>query len=199
MAVNLATSDIVAQAVIELEQAPISSFAEDHEFPRSLAKHYPRVLDACLATSNWSFARELKSLPPATAPSGTVEDPDLPYLFKLPSDCVKLRRVLGENIKWRLDEAFIRSSSETALTIRYTRRIETESKLPAPFREWVALELAVRLAPTHLQTRTKRADLANMAKEARALALKDDRNMSSGDRWDGDEDAADDWVELAVR
>lgn len=199
MAVNLATSDIVAQAVLELEAAPISSFAEDHEFPRNLAKHYPRALDTCLTASNWSFARVLAALPQATAPSGAAEDPDLPYLFKVPSDCVKLRDVDGDTIAWRRDEGFIRASAPASLNIRYTRRITDETKLPATFREWVALELAIRLAPKHLQTRTKRADLKTMALDARRIALEEDRNMASGVRWDGDDDAASDWVELATR
>lgn len=199
MALVLATSTIVAQAVRELEQAPISSFADSHRFPQSLAAAYPTALEVCLEEHDWSFARVLSDLPQASAP-GIAADPDLPYLYQLPSDCVKLRHVYlapGSGV-WRKDGDYLRSDQAAPLKIRYTSRTDQEAKLPASFREAVALRLALALSPQWLTTRTKRADLYNMADNAMLRARTADRIDGTPRRWDGG-DAATDWTSEAMR
>lgn len=200
MALVLATSTIVAQAVRELEQSPVSSFGDDHRFPQALADAYPTALDACLEDHDWSFARVLADLPAADPDPAPAADPDLPYLYQLPSDCVKLRHVYLDlsTSTWRRDGDFLRSDQATSLKIRYTRRDEQESLLPATFREAVSLRLAVMLAPEWLTTRTKRADLYNMADRALTVAKKADRVDGTPRRWDGDGDTVD-WISEAQK
>lgn len=197
MAVTLATSTIVTQAVRELERGDFSSFGDDSDLGRDLAETYPTALDFCLGAEDWTFARRLADLPPAVA-SLAPADPDLPYLYKLPADCVRLRDVYDDEISWRKDGDFLRATAETGLKIRYTVRIEVESSLPAAFRDWAALRLAIMLAPRWLQSRTKRKDLYDMGKAAFADAKTEDRIDGSGRRWDG-EDGFSDWVSEATR
>lgn len=197
MTIPLSTSTIAQQAVRELEQGNFSSFADDSDLARDLASAYPTALDNCLSSEDWTFASRLADLPPAASASA-VADPDLPYLYMLPADCVRLRDVFDDEISWRQDGDFLRATAETGLKIRYTIRTDNESKLPAPFRDWVSLRLAIMLAPIWLQSNTKRANLYALAKDALTDAKAHDRVASSGRRWDSD-DGFSDWVSEALR
>jgi len=162
-----------------------------------VAGAYPTALDFCLTSEDWTFASRLADLPPATSATAPA-DPDLPYLYQLPADCVMLRDVYDDQIAWRRDGDFLRADAEAGIKIRYTARTETESKMPAPFREWVSLRLAIMLAPTWLQSRSKRRDLYDLAERALVDAKARDRVAGSGRRWDGDGEMSD-WVSEALR
>lgn len=197
MAVNLATSTIVAQAVRELERGDFSSFGDSSQIAKDLAAAYPTALGFCLAAEDWTFASKIADLPLAVSAT-TPADPALPFLYQLPADCVLLRDVYNDDISWRRDGDFLRASIETGLKIRYTSKVDSEDKMPEAFRDWVSLRLAIMLAPTWLQSRTKRADLYNLSERALVDAKSHDRVASSGRRWDGDGGFSD-WASEATR
>lgn len=198
MALNVAASIIVDQALVELELDPISSFGDDSDLARDVAGKYPAALKYCLEAEDWSFASVIADLPPATPDAPPAGDAALVYLYKLPSDCVRLRAVLDAGVTWRLDENFLRADAGDGLKIRYTRAVADEDAMPASFAEFVSLRLAIKLSPRWLQSRSKRADLHSLMKEAQADAKTADRTISSGRRWDGN-DMGTDWVSEALR
>ncbi|MEX0306028.1 MAG: hypothetical protein AB3N12_01465 [Ruegeria sp.] len=159
MPIAIAASTIAQQAFREMEVAPIGSFADGSPQAAAASEQYPDALNAMLEAHDWSFASKIVQLPQI---SGTEEtDPDLIYRYKLPSDLVALRRVYPKGLKFRRDGNEIRCTQSGGLTVRYTWSITNEALLPSTFKRVVSLELAIRLAPQYVSSRTKRADLKN--------------------------------------
>lgn len=198
MAQPIAASTIAQQACRFMEKRPIGSFAEDHELPQAMAEQYPTALRMCLEAHDWGFARKLALLPEIAAlPAGEIADDDLPHVYALPSDCAALRLVLPAGTRYRRDEALLRADVGGGLKVRYTRVIDNEALLPATFRTYVALQLAVLLAPEYVTTRTKRADLKDDLASAEAAAKRAHFQDASAARMDG-RDEAGDWAEEAT-
>ena len=194
----IATSTIVAQAFRFAELSAISSLADDSPKAQAASEQYQRALGICLSRFDWSFARRFAVLPQVSSISSTQSpDPNLHYAYKLPGDCIKLRLV-ERGVKWRLDDKYLFSNQATNLSIRYTRRIDDETKLPDTFQTAVSYQLAVLLAPKYVGSRTKRADLKNDLYEALQMAKEDDKYSASDDSWDGIDDP-EDWVQEACR
>lgn len=183
---DITESTIAQQAFIFLELSPLSSFGDDTPQVTQAAAFYARALRSVLAHADWSDARKLVSLPQADLPDTEVADPDLPYLYVLPADCVRLRKVL-DDCRWRTDGRYLRADKATSLLIRYTQAIENESRLSDVLQTAVALQLAILLAPKWLVTRTKietlKADLAEALTEAARI----DRENGSVDSWHADD------------
>jgi hypothetical protein len=149
---------------------------------------------------DWSFARRLAVLPPAVPGDGFAADADLPHAYKLPGDCIALRLVTPKEARWRRDADYLRSDQEGGLTIRYTRTITDEAALPAAFQDMVALNLAVRLAPRWVASRTKRETLRQEWREAFEIARTTERTAASADRLDGRDIATSaDWATEATQ
>lgn len=196
----VAASTIAAQAFRLMELSPISSFADDSPQARAAAEQYVPALRRCLEAADWSFARILVRLPPAQLGAADAADPDLPEVYRLPSDLVALRIVLPETARWRRDADFLRSDQPGGLTLRYTRLIEDEGALPPAFADMVSLALAARLAPEWVGSRTKRETLKQDWRAALEQALAADRSGASPVRMDGqDVSAGADWATEAIR
>jgi len=185
MLTPIAASTIAAQAFRLMELGEISSFADDTKQAQSAAEQYPVALDTCLESYDWSFARRLVELPAVALPAALAPDLDLPYAVALPGELVALRAVIPEGTFWRVDENYLRSDQDGSLQIRYTRRIEDETTLPATFRTAVSAQLASLLSPRWVSSRSKRADLVNMASDYLAVARDNDRHTASHSRADG--------------
>lgn len=194
--IPIAASSIAAQAFREMEVAPIGSFADDSPQAQAAREQYPLALRLCLEAEDWSFARRVAQLPPAAATDAT--DPELQYLFDLPSDCIRLRLVSPETVCWRIDGRTIRADTAGPLQVRYTGEITNEVLLPATFQTAVALALAVRLAPQWVSSRSKRVDLRTDFADAIDAAKLADRHTAAHTRLDG-RAAQDDWAGEAVR
>lgn len=123
MTFPFATSTIVAQAFGMVELSPPSSFADDTPQAQDAAQHYASSLDICLELNDWSFASRMVALSSAALPEGVIADPDLPFSFRLPGDCIALREVKTRAVRFRLDEMILRADQPGPLPIRYTRRI----------------------------------------------------------------------------
>ncbi|WP_422050141.1 hypothetical protein [Shimia sp.] len=181
-----------------MELSEISSLADDSPKAQAAAEQYPKALGICLSKYDWSFARRFAKLPQiAEINAAQSPDPDLPYAYKMPGDCIKLRLV-QRGVKWRLDDNYLFSEQATNLSIRYTRRVDDEAKLPDLFQTAVSYQLAVILAPKYVGARTKRADLKNDLYDALQMAKEDDRYSASDDSWDGI-DEPNDWVAEVCR
>lgn len=201
MPVPIAASNIAAQAFRAMELSPISSFADTSPQAADAAEQYQVALDGVLETCDWSFASRLTSLPPAALPEGWIADEDLPGLFALPSDCVKIREIRPDTVKWRKDGRYIRADQATALTIRYTVRIEDEAQLPQSFQTAVAWALAVLLSPRWVGSRNKRRDLQQQAADYLKEAERNDAVSASPQPTDAGHEpyGAPDWVRSAIR
>lgn len=197
MTFPFATSNIVAQAFGMVELSPPSSFADDTPQASDAAAFYPQALDICLELVDWGFASRMVALSEAALPDGAIVDPDLPYAFRLPGDCVALREIKVARAKFRQDEKILRCDQPAPLPIRYTRRITNEAALPATFRTLVALQLAVYLAPRWLGVDSKREALNTNLTNARATAARADARTASPEAYG--ESGASDWVAEALR
>lgn len=117
---------------------------------------YPHVLDMCLSSSMWGFARKTVHL--AMVDGNEPTNPAYPYRFALPSDCVRPVRLLGNGVMtgdfWQsADETWpfeivgnnIMTDTETA-TLVYISRVTDVASWPATFADAVAWALASELA-----------------------------------------------------
>lgn len=191
----IAASTIAAQAFRVMEMRPISSFADDSPQAADAAEQYPLALKRCLESYDWDFARKLADLP--LSDDEAVADPDLPYIYRLPEDCVALRLIYGEGVKHRSDSEFLYADQSAPLKIRYTARITDEARLPSGFSTAVSFELAVRLSPRWVSTRTKRADLESQRNDALIQARRRENRTASDFRLDG-RDVVCDWATEAT-
>lgn len=198
MTLTIAAANIAAQAFRFMECSPISSFDDDTEQAQSAAEQYPLALGHCLSAADWSFASVLVALPPATPALTLAADPDMPYFYALPGDCVKIREVGDRYTKWRVDRDGLRSSDAAPLRMRYTAAITNEAVTPSAFQTAVAAQLAVLLGPRWLGTQSKMEALKQDAAGYLQKAMAEDGRQASDARYDGLE-GQDDWVLEAMR
>lgn len=194
----IAASTIAAQAFRFMELRPIGAFADDSPEAADAREQYLPALKLCLELDDWSFARKLVRLPPVLLSDGEIADPDMAGIYQLPGDCVALRRVYPDDVAYRADERYLRAGPVDGLTIRYTRLIEDESDLPSTFATAVSLQLAIRLAPMWVSSRTKRATLQDDFQAALEMAGLPQRTSASHGRLDG-RPAQPDWACEAPR
>lgn len=200
----LATSDIVSLAFIAMEKTPPASFGDDSDEAALTAQLYPTALDRCLERNDWSFASTLAFLPLMDLPPTVAIDPDLPYVYAYPGDTLRLREVDDGNSRWRVDKIgevrAIRAEHAAPLPIRYTARVTSETFLPVSFRNMVALQLAIYLAPRFLGTQGKVEVLKRDLQDATDAAQREDSRTASDARYDGlDIGYSADWVAGAIR
>lgn len=192
-----AVYDIARQACIFMEVTPISSLDDDSEVAQALSSQYGAARDACLETADWSFASrmvQLSELDAATMPN-YVADPDLPFAYGIPADCLRIQEVY-DCARWRIDADGLRADIAAPLRLRYTARIENETRFPAEFRMAIAYRLAHLLAPRFSNSQGKVNDLAANADATLRRAARNHARDASPVRYDGQPDQGD-WVRLA--
>ena len=200
MAQAIATSNIVAQAFRYMEMSPISSLGEGSEEAQAAAEQYPNAIAMLLEIADWSFASVARTLPVvAGLPAGLADDPERPYLFVLPGECIALREVGDprDMVTWRLEKSFLRADHSGPLPVRFTAQISNEEKLPAGFRNAVSLQLAALLAPRWVHSHTKTQGLEDRLQRAIAAALHADARMASPERLE--RGSSHDWAREAVQ
>ncbi len=198
MTTPIAASTIAGQCFRLLELSPISSFGDDTPQARDAAEQYPLAMGSCLSACDWSFASTVASLPEAQPGETDAADPNLPFLYKLPADLVKLREVLDPAVRYRIDKLGLRADMSGHLTIRYTAQVDDEAGLPATFQTAVAHALALLLAPRWLGTQSKIERLERKATNFLSDAMQEDGRSGSDARYDGLDDQGD-WVTEAIR
>lgn len=188
-----AVADIATKACRIMEVTPVSSLDDDSQLARDLLAEFEVARDRCLEAGDWSFASQLVLLPEYEPAAPFAADPDLPYSFRLPGDCLRVHEVGSLSTRWRVDRDALRADEPAPLRLRYTARTENEQQLPAEFRVAVATVLAAALAPQYVETLSKRQAIQQ---EAEAILKRAARNVArdaSGQRYDGGDDEAD-WV-----
>jgi len=198
MPTPIAASTIVAQAFRFMEASPISSFDDDSEQAQAAREQYPAAMAQCLEEADWSFASTWADLPAAALPAGAAANPDMPYVFMLPGDCVTVQEVGDGDTRWSRDAIGLRADDPGPLSIRYTAMVVNEALLPATFQVAVALHLAVLLGPRWLTSHSKMESLKAAAEVALKKAMRHDARNASQARYDGQEDQGD-WVAEALR
>lgn len=194
MSFSVATSGIVSQAFRLMEMTPISSLGDDSEQAAAAAEQYPVALDICLSYAEWSFATRVVLLPPV---AGEVSlDSGLPNIFMRPADLVRVQRVLPEATSWRLDGDRLRADA-SPIELRYTARLDDESKASGLFRSAVSYHLAGLLAPRWTTSLNRSKALLDQGGEFLIRAASADRRNASSQRYDG-RPAAVDWADEAV-
>lgn len=197
-----ATSSIISQAFRMMELTPPSSLADDSEKSAAANQQYDIALRMCLEAADWSFASTLAHLPAAVLAEGEAEDADLPYIYTLPGDLVRLHEVGDIDTRWRVDvvdgDASIRADQPAPLRVRYTATIDNEARLPATFQTAVAAQLALLLAPRWMPVVSRIGLIADQQRELMREALRRDARMASQARYDGLDDAGD-WATEARR
>ena len=197
MPVDIATSGIVAQAFRLLEMSPPSSLGDASEQAVAAAEQYGVALEACLAGCDWSFASRVGRLAQVAA-SPTAVDPELTFEFERPADLLVVRSLAPCDIVWRLDADRLRTDFSGPIHIRYTARIEDETRLPAEFRTAVAYRLAGFLAPRWTTSLNRAQALSDAAEDWLTRARRTDRGSASPRRYDG-RDMGPSWAEAMVR
>lgn len=194
MPVLPATSGIVSQAFRAMEMQPIGGFGDGSEEAIAAAEQYEVALDMCLAHGEWSFASRTVTLPRVDEVS---PDPDLPFVYRLPVDCVAVYRC-GDPVgtRWRLEAARLYADEEP-LSLRYGFRPDDESKLGATFRAAVSYRLAALLSPRWARSLNRVQTLNEQAEDFLQRAARDDRRTASLQRYDGMAPAPD-WAGVAV-
>lgn len=193
----LATDGIVATAFDLLEVKAPSSLADESDEADIANRHYRKALDSVLEKADWSFARaivRLNQVDPAT--TGLESDPDLPHVFALPDQTIKVWRILVEGVVWRRDGIYLRADQAGPLTARVTLRITDETRLPASFHLAVAYALAQRMSPKLSTSMGKRQQIQAEAADALADALEADARQGTEERYDGLPEQPD-WVDEA--
>lgn len=200
----LATSHIVSLAFLAMEKTPPASFADDSPEAALTERFYPVALQRTLERTDWSFASTYAELPQMTLPSGVATDPALPYAYAFPGDALQLREVGDGRTRWRVDGMdngrAIRADLSAPLPVRYTAKLQNEEMLPASFRDAVAYQLAIYLAPHFLGTQAKIAELEGRLERALKTAMREDARAASEARYDGlSSSLSDDWVTQVTR
>lgn len=193
MSVAIATSTIVQQAFRQMALEPPSSLDDESEKGIAAQEAYDEALAVCLEVADWSFASAFAELSPVASPIAT--DPDLPYAFALPTGAQALRAVVAGAGRWRLDRQYLRADQPGPITIRYTERITNEQQMPATFRQAVALQLAVMLAPRWVEVQGRIARLEEQLQTALTMAARADARTASAMTWSGHDSG--DWASEA--
>lgn len=199
MTASIATSTIVQQAFRFMERTPPQSFDDATEEANAATEQYPVALANCLEKADWSFASTLVALPERTVPAPAAVDAALPYFYALPGDLLVIREVGDGSTRFRKDREGLRTDTAGPLRLRYTARIDDESRLPALFQTAVAAQLAVLLSPRFLTTASKIAEIKGDAVSYLKDAARADARTATEARYDGQPDDQGDWATEATR
>jgi hypothetical protein len=168
----MAASDvaIVNLALQKLGAARIVSLTEDSRNARSMNACYEHIRDTELRRHNWNFARKRTTL----APSSTDPDFDYDYAFPVPTDFLRLLPPATHNLDWRLEshgsETAILTNDGDTLEINYIAKITDPTRFDSSFTEMLACRLADHCCEEITQSNTKKADLRDDYRAARADA-----------------------------
>lgn len=185
-----ANSAIVAQAFRHIGRSAISSLGDDSEEAEAAREQYSRAMRFCLEKCDWSFASTRRIL--TTAAADPYPDPDLPFLFTIPGDVVKIREIEGCT-NWRIDRDGLRADIAAPLHARYTGEIEDETKTSTAFQDAVSLRLALLLAPYWSVTEGRIQAIEGQLRDTLKEAMREDSRSASEGRYD-DQPEQGDWA-----
>jgi len=132
---------IANNALIALGESTITAISATTKAGRLLLNIFDDKRDYLLRKYRWTFAAKRQNIAP------DVETPShqYSYQFTLPSDCLHLRELYPNTIKYRLEGNKILCDYDE-LDIEYTRRVTDPNDMDAIFRETFSALLARELA-----------------------------------------------------
>lgn len=135
--------DIANMALGLLTEAPIDSLDEDSRAARMLRLHYETTREAELTKSEWVFARKS-----AQVDGVETNDPEWPYGFELPDDCLRPLppRLYGCDILYRQAGSTLSMAYGGTQTIRYIANLIDPNDWPAIFTDVLVAALAIKIA-----------------------------------------------------
>ena len=137
--------DICSRALVQLGEAPITSFTQGSAASRTAALLYEATVEAMFGAHRWHFATRTEQLSQLADPP----DSDWDAEYVLPTDClvVKKLRCNDDPVEFELHENTLRCNVDEndALYLSFTARIN-EAYWPPYFRELVEKELVARFA-----------------------------------------------------
>lgn len=165
--------DIINLALIELGDRTISARSEDNERAKTMDKIFDGTRDEVLRMCPWTFARTRVSI--AADPT----DPLWGYgnRYALPADFLYMMGVEGIE-DYTIEEGYIHANSssgvaDTALNVKYIKRVTDMSKADSLFVQALALKLAFKACEKITQSNTKkdqyRFDYEQVAADAKRL------------------------------
>jgi len=127
---NMARMLLGAETIMDLDECPACYI------------HFDDIRDVCLEESDWTFAmkRKVLSSPDATSPLF-----DYSYKFLLPTDCLRVVKVNGNEDDWVKEGDYILSDEEE-VEVLYVSRVEDIRKMPPSFIQVFATRLASVIA-----------------------------------------------------
>lgn len=131
-------------------EPPLQNVDEASEVGRQLRAFWDGTVATCMEAYPWNFLEVRTQLSRAAAAPKWGYD----YYYPLPADCEKVVRVstTGEEeedfYNWREEQGKIASSAETIYLLYTSSERKTQSgHWTETFAEWVAAELALKIAP----------------------------------------------------
>ena len=142
---------------------------------------FPHALDISLAHSEWGFAKRTVAL--ALKADFAPENPDYPFRYALPADCVRPMRLqreggggsVTEDIPYEIDGQDIVAAVSPAVLV-YVRRASDPATWPPAFADAVAWALASELATALVNDPNRQQFYGEQARRALIHAAAIERN-----------------------
>jgi len=160
-------------ALALVEEAPLTSTSPTNEAGRQCANQWDQALRSALELGSWNFALVRAQLNPATAPAFGYQN-----AFQLPADVVRLVYVsptgrMGNPMRDYANENGQILTDASACFISYVSSIAAMrlGAWPASFTDFVAADLAQRIAPKLSASDSLKEIIAREYKRRKAIAL----------------------------
>lgn len=119
-------------------------------FARAIGFMYDEALANCMSEAEWNFAKTIYTL---NKLDETPENGKWTHKFQLPSDIRKVGGLVetgsGSPVyEYEIAEGYLYANQDNIQLI-YVKNSVTPAEMPAPFRTWVALVLAMMVAPIY--------------------------------------------------
>ena len=159
-------------ALQKLGAGSIASMDEDSREARVMNACYEPLRDRELRAHAWNFSIKRTTL----APSATTPDFDFTYAFPVPSDMLRLLPPARAGLDWTIEQLngtpHILTNDGNTLEIRYVAKVTDPAIFDALFVDMLACKMAWHSCETITQSNTKKADIQQEYKDARAEARK---------------------------
>lgn len=118
-------------------------------FARAIGFMYDEALANCMSEAEWNFAKTIYTL---NKTNTTPDNGRWQYQFQIPSDVLKISGIqeVGSGVtiyEYEIAEGYLYANQDNIQLI-YVKNV-TPAEMPAPFRTWVALVLAMLVAPIY--------------------------------------------------
>lgn len=160
----------------------ITGLDENSQAARACRARYPFARDACLRGYAWNFAAARASLP------ALAEGPQFgfAYAYQLPSDCLFVREVEGDDaFAWKVESGRLLTDTGAPLNISYTRAVTNAALFDALFTETLAARIAAEVAVSLTESMGKAQALWGLYQSKLAEARR--RDAQEGGSHSGEE------------